>query len=170
MWLDEKRTKQVRARFKSEISGLRKGNGQLGLLVKAEAMLRVAKYLRDSKGYEFDYLTDLCGVHYPARGKAIEVVYHLYSVKRRHRLRLVVSLSDSGASMPSVTPVWGAADWHEREVYDLLGVRFDGHPNLVRILNHEGVEGHPLRKDYPLRGDEKSHGPSLSIKASRDDQ
>lgn len=169
MWLSEDKIKGIKSRFKKEITGQRKSNGQVGLLVKADGILRVAKHLRGAEGCEFDYLTDVCGVHYPGRKKDLEVVYHLYSVKRRHRLRLVVQLYSASASLPSVTPVWSTADWHEREVYDLMGIIFRGHPNLVRILNHESLEGHPLRKDYPLRGDDKSHGPSLGIKESRKD-
>ncbi len=168
MWIDEKKTKKLRSRFKSQISGQRLCKGQLTLLIKPDGLLAVAKYLRDTKGLEFDYLVDVCAVHFPEGRKDLEVIYHLCSVKHRHRLRLCVAVSSSEPNVPSVSSIWSTADWHEREAYDLMGVVFTDHPNLERIVTRPDFQGHPLRKEYPLRGDEKSHAPSKGIKAGLD--
>jgi len=165
MWLTDKDTSTLRAKFKGQISGQRQAHGQLTLLVNPDGLLAVAKHLRDSKGLEFDYLTDICAVHFPEGRKDLEVIYHLYSIKRRHRLRLCVTVASNAPNVPSVSSLWSTADWHEREAYDLMGIVFDGHPNLERILTRPDFEGHPLRKDYPLQGNDNSHAPSEAIKA-----
>jgi NADH-quinone oxidoreductase subunit C len=92
-------------------------------------------------------------VDYPERRPRFDVVYNLYSVSKSHRIRLKVRVDD-GESVPSVTSVWSTANWHEREVFDMFGIRFDGHPDLRRILMPEDWEGHPLRKDFPLTKEE----------------
>ena len=97
---------------------------------------------------EFPFIMDVCGVDYPEREKRFDVVYHFAEPKKQRRLRLKVPVGD-GESLPSAVSLYKGTDWFEREVYDLFGVRFDGHPNLRRILCHEGFVGHPLRKDYP---------------------
>ncbi len=99
----------------------------------------------------FDFLIDLCGAHYPGRAnEEFEVVYHLMNLKSRTRLRLKVAVPEADAVIPSVTGIWKAANWFERESFDMFGVRFSGHPNLKRLLMFEEFEGHPLRKDYPI--------------------
>lgn len=108
----------------------------------------LVRLLRDEPQARFDLLLDICGVDYPDREERFDVVYHLYSIPRGRRLRLKVSVPESNPVVPSVVSVWRAADWFEREVFDMFGVRFDGHPNLRRILTHEGFQGHALRKDY----------------------
>lgn len=112
--------------------------------VSSHAVLDVARDLR--KHYPF--LLDVCGVDYPERDKRFDVVYHFVNADERRRLRLKTKVGD-GDSLPSVTPVYKSANWFERETFDMFGVRFDGHPNLRRILCHEDFVGHPLRKDYP---------------------
>jgi NADH-quinone oxidoreductase subunit C len=100
----------------------------------------------------FDMCVDLCGVDFPTRVPRIEVVLHLYSVARRHRVRVKTRVGDSegdGAEVDTVTDLWPGANWFERETYDLMGVTFRGHPDLRRILMYPEFEGHPLRKDYP---------------------
>lgn len=113
----------------------------------------VCKFLRSDAQMAFDMLVDLCAVDYPDRESGrFEVVLHLYSVARRHRVRLKTRVGDQegdGAEVDSVTDVWPGANWFEREVYDLMGVTFKGHPDLRRILMYPEFEGHPLRKDYP---------------------
>lgn len=116
----------------------------------------VLKHLKDSG--RFDFLMDVCGVDYPNRDKRFDVVYHLFSSKDAARLRLKVHLGE-GESLPSALPVWKAADWFEREAYDMFGIRFDGHPNLRRILTHHQFVGHPLRKDY--EADRQQHADSV---------
>lgn len=125
------------------------GLDQTTLRVSREALPEVARQLRDDPETQFDLLLDLCGVDYPERpGERFEAVYHLYSIPRRERLRLKVGAPEEDPTLPSLIPVWKAADWFEREAWDMFGLRFDGHPNLRRILTHEAFEGHALRKDY----------------------
>jgi NADH-quinone oxidoreductase subunit C/D len=120
-------------------------------IVRREVLAELARELRDNRETRFDLLMDLAGVDFPDRPERFDAVYHLYSVPRNARLRLKVAVPEDGESapaLPSLVPVWNAANWAEREVYDMFGLRFSGHPNLSRILCHEAFQGHPLRKDY----------------------
>jgi NADH-quinone oxidoreductase subunit C len=116
-------------------------------VVKRENLLDVCKYLRSE--LKFDMMSDLCGADYPGRSERFEVVYHLYSVDAGKRLRLKVRLPQENLLVASVSGIWKAADWFEREAYDLFGIKFEGHPNLKRILCYNEFVGHALRKDYP---------------------
>lgn len=118
---------------------------------RAEGLLEVLRWLRDDDSTRFDYLSNLTVVDWTERRPRFDVVYHLYSIARNHRLTVKVGCED-GEGVPSVVDIWGTANWHERETYDLYGVEFLGHPNLERIFLPEDWEGHPLRKDYPLEG------------------
>jgi NADH-quinone oxidoreductase subunit C len=118
------------------------------------------RFLRDDEATAFEMLMDLTAVDLLGRGEPrFEVVYHLYSVARRHRLRVKVRVSETEPVVDSLTPVWPAANWMEREVWDLYGIRFAGHPDLRRLLLYEEFEGHPLRKDYPKTGRQPLIGP-----------
>ena len=108
----------------------------------------LARHLKDDPALDFKLLADVCGVDYPGRAERFEAVYHLYSVTHGHRLRLKVPVPADNPVVPSLTGVWKAADWFEREAFDLMGLRFEGHPNLKRILCHPAFHGHALRKDY----------------------
>ena len=119
--------------------------------VRREAIVRVLQFLRDDPNCRFDVLVDICGVDYPERAERLEVVYNLLSLTHNRRIRLKVT-TDEQTPVPSVTPVYSAAGWYERECWDLLGVYFADHPDLRRILTDYGFEGHPLRKDFPLTG------------------
>jgi NADH-quinone oxidoreductase subunit C len=120
--------------------------------VKREHLLEVSRFLKEDPAATFNFLSDLCGVDYMGREPRFEVVYHLYSMEHKHRLRMKVSLSESDLSIPSVVSIWRTANWHERECFDLLGITFSDHPDLTRILTPDGFKEHPLRKDFPLRG------------------
>jgi NADH-quinone oxidoreductase subunit C len=112
----------------------------------------VCRFLRDEAQMAFDMFIDLCGVDWPTREPRFEVVLHLYSTSRRHRVRLKTRIGDSegdNAVVDSVVDVWPGASWFERECFDMFGVTFRGHPDLRRILMYPEFEGHPLRKDYP---------------------
>ena len=124
---------------------------ELTLLISAEKALSVCRFLKEEPEFSFNYLADLTGVHYPAREECLEVVYHLFSIKTRQRLRLKVRVREEEA-VESVSSVWRTANWHEREAYDLVGIRFRNHPDLRRILLPEEWEGHPLRREYPVEG------------------
>jgi NADH-quinone oxidoreductase subunit C len=116
------------------------------LLVEAEALLEVAAYLKNTPGLDFEYLTAVSGVDYL---DYLEVVYHLTSIKHNHSLVLKTRCySRQNPTLPSVVGLWRTADFQEREIYDLLGISFEGHPNLRRIALWEGFDGHPLRKDF----------------------
>lgn len=115
---------------------------------------KVCRFLKDDPQTDMNMFVDLCGVDYPDREPRFEVVLHLYSIARRHRLRLKARVGDAegdGAELDSITDIWPGANWFEREAYDLVGVTFKGHPDLRRILMYPEFEGHPLRKDYPAQ-------------------
>ena len=126
-------------------------HGEVTIIVPRDAIVDACRYLRDE--HAFDLLADLCGCDRgPEEDPRFEVNYHLFSTTHYQRLRLKVLLSEDDAHVHTVTHLWKTADWHERETYDLLGVKFDGHPDLRRILLPSDFDGHALRKDYPLRG------------------
>ncbi len=105
--------------------------------------------MRDDPALDFDFLMDVTAVDYLGSVPRFEVVYHLYSLARNHRLRLKARVPEEDPRIASVVPVWRGADWLERETYDMYGIRFEGHPDLRRIYLYEEFQGHPLRKDYP---------------------
>jgi NADH-quinone oxidoreductase subunit C/D len=143
-------------------------------VVRRDVLKRLALDLRDQQDTPFDLLLDLCGVDFPERPERFEAVYHLYSVPRGERLRLKVPVTEEDPVLPSVVDVWRAADWFEREAWDMFGLRFEGHPNLTRILTHDAFEGHALRKDYdPTRRwiltEEEIRKPKLDAPEGEDD-
>lgn len=123
--------------------------GQAVLKVVPEKIHGVLQYCKTDPDLQMDMLSDVIGMDYLGESPRFEVVYLLYSTKLRHRLRLKVRVEE-GQSLPSAVDIYKSADWAEREVWDMFGVKFSGHPNLKRILLFEGFDGHPLRKDYPL--------------------
>jgi NADH-quinone oxidoreductase subunit C len=126
--------------------------GDWTVIVAAPRLLEVARYLRDTAGAGFDYCSDVTAVDWLGRaGERFDVVYCLYSTSRRARVRMKARVAD-GDAVPSVSGVWAAANWLEREAFDMFGIRFDGHPDLRRILMPAEWQGHPQRKDYPLEG------------------
>jgi NADH-quinone oxidoreductase subunit C len=125
--------------------------GELSLTVERDEIAAVLRTLRDDPRCLFEVLIDICGVDYPARAERFEIVYHLLSLRKNQRLRLRVA-TDERTPVPSVVEVFPAANWYEREAYDMYGVRFAGHPDLRRLLTDYGFEGYPLRKDFPLTG------------------
>lgn len=125
--------------------------GDLTLVVERESWREAVTALRDDGHYRFVSFIDLCGVDYPSRAKRFDVVLHLLSPSRNIRLRLKCE-TDERNPVPSLIDVFPAANWFEREAYDLYGILFSGHPDLRRILTDYGFEGHPLRKDFPLTG------------------
>lgn len=121
------------------------------VIIKKEDILDVCRFLKSDPELDFNFLSDLCGVDYMGREPRFEVVYHLFSINKHHRVRLKAMVGE-GEKIHSVVGIWTTADWHEREAYDMYGIVFEGHPNLTRILMPEDWDGHPLRKDYPLKG------------------
>lgn len=125
--------------------------GELTVEAKAVDIIRVLTYLRDDPDCAFKTLIDICGVDYPSRTKRFDVVYHLLSLTKNQRVRVKVQ-TDESTPVPSTIGVFVGAGWFEREAWDLYGIRFQGHPDLRRLLTDYGFEGHPLRKDFPLTG------------------
>ena len=123
--------------------------GEVSLTVVRESVVEVCRTLRDQ--FEYQQLMEIAGVDYPQRPERFEVVYHLLSVTRNHRIRVRVS-TDEDVPVPSMTSLWPVAGWLEREVFDLYGVVFEGNDDLRRILTDYGFRGHPFRKDFPLTG------------------
>ena len=127
--------------------------GETTALVPREHIVEVCSFLKNSPSGAFNFLADLCGADRGVEEEPrFEVNYHLFSTTRYHRLRLKILLNEDDVHVPTVTGVWRTANWHERETYDLLGIIFDGHPDLRRILLPDDWQGHALRKDFPLRG------------------
>jgi NADH-quinone oxidoreductase subunit C len=121
--------------------------GQNYLVVDRSLIPDILRLLRDEE--QFDYCVDITAVHYPKREKQFDVLWNLYSYARNERLRVKTQIAD-GASLPSSVPIWPTANWLEREVFDMFGIQFEGHPELKRILLPDGWKGHPLRKDYGI--------------------
>lgn len=126
--------------------------GETTVVVPREHLRRAAEFLNADPGLRFTFLADITAVDKFPIEPRFELNYHLLSLERRARLRLKVRVSGQDAVVPSVVSVWPAANWHEREAFDLMGVRFEGHPDLTRILMPDDWEGFPLRKDYPVEG------------------
>jgi NADH-quinone oxidoreductase subunit C len=126
--------------------------GELTLHVEPDAVADLCTHLRDSEDHRYELLLGVSGVDFPEQPERFHVVYHLLSITHNRRVRLEVSVPDADARIPSVVDTWPAADWHERETYDMFGIVFEGHPSLTRILMPDDWPGHPQRKDYPLGG------------------
>ena len=126
--------------------------GETTVVVPGEHLLRAAAYLASEPSLHFSFLSDITTVDRFPLEPRFEVNYHLLSLDRNERLRLKVRLGGSDPSVHSVTEIWPTANWHERENYDLMGIRFEGHPELSRILMPDDWEGYPQRKDYPVEG------------------
>ena len=127
--------------------------------IDPERVVEVARLLRDDSELEFEMLTDVTAVDYLGEEPRFEMVYHFYSVARNRRLRIKARVPEEPAEIDSLVDVYASANWMEREVWDLYGIRFKGHPDLRRILLYEEFEGHPLRKDYPKEKRQPLVGP-----------
>jgi NADH-quinone oxidoreductase subunit C len=142
---------KVAAALPDAVTGVADAFGEATILAEASRIVEVLTFLRDDPDCQFICFTDLCGADYPQREKRFDVVYQLLSPKLNLRVRVKVQ-TDEATPVPTAIPVFPAADWCERETYDLFGILFDGHPDLRRILTDYGFEGHPLRKDFPMTG------------------
>ena len=151
-------------RFGATILETHAHHGDHTAVVDRAALPEVLGFCRDAAALRFDMLMDLTAVDYltfPGRedGSRFEVVYHLYSIPENHRLRIKVRVDEDAPVVPSAVPLWAIANWFEREVWDMFGIRFEGHPDLRRLLLYEEFEGHPLRKDYPMNKRQPLIGP-----------
>jgi NADH-quinone oxidoreductase subunit C len=132
--------------------------GDVTHVVGTDSIAQICTFLNLDPRFRMNFIVDVLGVDYPGRDPRFDVVYVLYSTSQKLRVRLKVRVADGG-SVPSVTSVWEGAAWPERETYDMFGIRFDNHPDMRRIYLAEDWEGHPLRKDYPLRGYKDRYNP-----------
>jgi NADH-quinone oxidoreductase subunit C len=144
---DHPLVKKLKAKFGDAVGGASEFIGQLSVNVDAARIVEICVFLKSDSDTSFNYLSDLTCVHWPRTPAPFEIVYNLFSIESNERVRLKVRTRDG---VDSVTGVWPAANWLEREVFDLFGVRFNGHPDLRRLLLPPDWEGYPLRKDYPL--------------------
>lgn len=142
---------KLKKKFETSILDVKREGFELSVTVERPKIVDVLTFLRDQKDMHFKQLTDICGVDYLGRENRFEVVYHLLSYEYNIRLRLKVTVND-GEFVPSVSKVYSAANWYEREVWDMYGIQFSDHSDLRRILTDYDFDGHPLRKDFPLSG------------------
>ena len=141
----------VRAAAGGNIASANVVAGELVIETSVERLLGLMRFLRDDPQCHFEQLIDVIGVDWPERAQRFDVVYLLLSLRLNHRVRVKLQ-TDENTPVPSLTPLWNAAGWFERETWDLYGIWFSDHPDLRRILTDYGFEGHPLRKDFPLTG------------------
>ncbi len=140
----------LKKKFPEKIIGISAYFGDDIVIIDKNSLIDIAKFLKNDP-YAFDLLLDLTCVDYKGQKERFQMVYHFFSIKHNLRLRIKASLSEEDLSINSLTAFWKNANWLEREIYDMFGVHFNGHPDLRRIFMYEGFEGYPLRKDYPLR-------------------
>ncbi|MEW6731896.1 MAG: NADH dehydrogenase (quinone) subunit D [Acidobacteriota bacterium] len=148
-FVDKPLVEKLRAYFGNDIIAAHDFRGDLAINVNRTGILEICRWLKNEPELDFNLLLDICAVDYWTRATRFDVVYHLYSLNQGHRLRLKTAVPETPAQLDSVTSVWKAANWFEREAYDLYGIAFSGHPDLRRILCHEDFQGHPMRKDHP---------------------
>jgi len=146
----------LREQFPEEVLEITEFRGQVSVTVKKEKIKEILRYVKEEQG--FNHLQDLCGVDYYLENPRFEVVYNLFSIWRRLHIRVKAKIDDKEPEIDSITDLWEGANWHERECFDMFGIKFTGHPDLRRILMPEDWNGHPLRKDYPLKGKELWRG------------
>jgi NADH-quinone oxidoreductase subunit C len=156
---NEQVTGLLRETFPQEIEEVAFPQGDATVQIRPESVGRVMEFLKSDSRCQFDLLVDLTAVDHLGREPRFDIVYHMLSLPHNRRLRVKLRIGGNEPVVTSVTPLWGAADWLEREVWDMFGIRFAGHPNLKRILMYEQFQGHPLRKDYPMRKRQPLIGP-----------
>jgi NADH-quinone oxidoreductase subunit C len=164
---------RIKEKFGEAVLAIHDFRGDETAIVKKESVVETLRFLKEEPEFDFNILMDLSAVDYQTfgdpgpfrpyaqegKGARFEVVYHLYSLRHNHRVRIKVPVEYKDLAVPTATGLWPAADWFEREVWDMFGIRFDGHPNLKRILMYEEFVGHPLRKDYPVNERQPLIGP-----------
>jgi NADH-quinone oxidoreductase subunit C len=144
----------IKNAFPADVTDITEFQGQINITVKKDRIKEILRYMHDTPGMEFHFLSDICGVDYLGKKEPrYEVVYHIYSMKNRIALRIKAQVSEDDLAIDSVVDVWSGANWRERECFDMFGIRFNGHPDLRRLLMPDDWDGFPLRKDYPLQSD-----------------
>lgn len=155
-------TQAIQQKFPNLVSAVEVRGGEATIYSKKQGIRNLCASLKTDAAFNFDILMDIFAVDYSnwdEKEVRFEVIYNLFSLKQNHRLFIKVGVAEEDAAIDSVVSVWPAANWYEREVWDMMGIRFDGHPDLRRLLMYEGFEGHPLRKDYPFNKRQPLVGP-----------
>jgi NADH-quinone oxidoreductase subunit C len=150
----------LKANFPDGVLGAQFLQGDASVLIRPQFLIKAIDFLRKDPRLLFDVLIDITAVDFQGRKPRFDVVYHLLSLSSNQRLRAKVGVEEN-ETVDSLTQFWGSANWLEREVWDMFGIRFSGHPDLRRILMYEEFEGHPLRKDYPIRKRQPRIGPKV---------
>jgi NADH-quinone oxidoreductase subunit C len=144
---------RIQQTFSVGITDLAEWRGDVAVTVLRDKLHEVAQFLRNDPGMDFDYIVHVSSVDWPDDKERFEIVWEFYSIRKRHRVRLKTRVPESDCVVDSLTDLWKGADFMEREVFDMMGIRFRNHPDLRRILMPDDyAEGYPLRKDFPLRG------------------
>jgi NADH-quinone oxidoreductase subunit C len=143
---------KLRERFPSDAISIQKDGGQQVISVKKGKVFEFLKFLKEDPDFAFDYFVDICGIDYFEQNPRFAVVYSLYSTTKNSYIRVKVFVPEEDLCVDSAVTLWSGANWAEREVYDMFGIIFNGHPGISRILLPEGFKGYPLRKDFPLAG------------------
>ncbi len=150
---DQAIVEKIKAKFSSEVLDVVEFRGETTVTVKKDRIVEICTFMRDELGYNL--LCDLCSVDYMGREPRFMVVYNLYNISAKQRFRIKAPVEEQDARIDTVSGVWGTASWLEREVFDLMGIEFNNHPDPRRILMPADWEGHPLRKDYPVQGPDR---------------
>jgi len=161
--MNQKLRDLLKEKFAYAITGINIQFDQLAITIKPENLLEIVKYLKDDGELKYDFLEDLCGADYPNREARFEMIYHLYSRKNNHRIRIKALLVGKNPTIDSLTGVFAGANWPERETFDMFGIKFRNHPNMKRILLFEEFNGFPLRKDFPVKGRERGTFPKGNV-------
>jgi NADH-quinone oxidoreductase subunit C len=144
---------RIQQKYPDAVTKVVEWRGDLSVTVTRDCLHDVARLLHDDPALDFDYIVHVSSVDWPEDEERFEVVYELYSIRKRHRIRLKTRVPEATCEVDSLTDIWKGAEFMEREVFDMMGIRFRRHPDLRRILMPDDyTEGYPLRKDFPLRG------------------
>ena len=144
---------RIQGRFADGVLLAHEWRGDLAVTVKRESLHAICRFLRDDPAMDFDYIVHVSSVDWPDDEERFEVVYEVYSIRHRHRLRVKTRVPEHDCYVDSLTDIWRGVEFMEREVFDMMGIRFKNHPDLRRILMPDDFqEGYPLRKDFPLQG------------------
>ena len=144
---------RLQRQFPRDVLAVAEFRGDLSVTVRKTALRSVGRFLKEEPELGFDYIVHVSSVDYPTESERFEVIYEVYSIRRRQRIRIKTRTSEADGAIDSLSAVWFGANFMEREIYDMMGIRFNGHPDLRRILMpDEYEEGYPLRKDFPLQG------------------
>lgn len=141
---------QLTAKFGEQVKPVADAYALLTVETSRDTIIDLLTYLKKDAALQFIYLTDITAIHYPEQENPIGVIYHVHSLVHNVRIRVKVFLPDGDIRIPTATGIWNGANWMERETYDFFGVDFEGHPNLVRILNVDDMTVFPMRKEFPL--------------------